>query len=208
MKRQSSRNEAQPPGAAAQAEPEPTRTQLPSAIVAVGASAGGLEAFSQMLERLVRTPNVAFIFVQHLSPQHASALPELLASKTTLPVVQATNGMRIEPNHVYVIPPNVHMEVVDGGLHLLPRPTDRSQFTPIDFFFQSLARWAQDRAIGVILSGTASDGAAGVREIKAHGGHHDRAAARNGQARRHAARRDRHRHGRSRARRRSRSPST
>jgi two-component system, chemotaxis family, CheB/CheR fusion protein len=166
----SSRNEPQPPGASAETGPEPTRTQLPSAIVAVGASAGGLEAFSQVLERLDTNPNVAFVFVQHLSPQHASALPELLALKTKLRVVQATNGMLIEPNHVYVIPPNVHMEVVDGGLHLLPRPTDRSQFTPIDFFFQSLARWAQDRAIGVILSGTASDGAAGVREIKGHGG--------------------------------------
>ena len=170
MKRESSRNEPRPTGAAVETGPEPTRTQLPSAIVAVGASAGGLEAFSQVLERLDTNPNVAFIFVQHLSPQYASALPELLALKTKLRVVQATNGMLIEPNHVYVIPPNVHMEVVDGGLHLLPRPTDRSQFTPIDFFFQSLARWAQDRAIGVILSGTASDGAAGVREIKAHGG--------------------------------------
>jgi two-component system CheB/CheR fusion protein len=78
--------------------------------------------------------------------------------------------MPIAAGHVYVMPPNVHMDVIDGELHLLPRPTDRTQFTPIDFFMQSLARWAQDRAIGVILSGTASDGAAGIREIKALGG--------------------------------------
>ena len=78
--------------------------------------------------------------------------------------------MQIEANHVYVIPPNVHLDILDGELHLVPRPTDRTQFTPIDFFLQSLARWAQDRAIGVILSGTASDGAAGIREIKALGG--------------------------------------
>ncbi|HEX7779343.1 MAG TPA: chemotaxis protein CheB, partial [Vicinamibacterales bacterium] len=143
---------------------------MPSAIVAVGASAGGLEAFSQVLEHLHRKPDIAFIFVQHLSPQHSSALPELLGPKTNLPVVQATNGIVIEPNRVYVIPPNVHMDVVDGRLHLLPRPTDRSQFTPIDFFFQSVARWARDRAIGVVLSGTASDGAAGIREIKTLGG--------------------------------------
>src|SRR5262245_35693888 len=77
---------------------------LPSAIVAVGASAGGLEAFSQVLEHLDRNPDLAFIFVQHLSPQHASALPELLGPKTNLNVVQATNGISIEPNHVYVIP--------------------------------------------------------------------------------------------------------
>ena len=101
---------------------------------------------------------MAFVFVQHLSPQHESALPALLSARTALPVVQATDGLRIEANHVYVMPPNVHMEVTDGHLNLLPRPHDRSQFTPIDVFFESLARWAQERAIGVILSGTASDG--------------------------------------------------
>jgi two-component system CheB/CheR fusion protein len=143
---------------------------MPAAVVAVGASAGGLEAFSQVLETIASESDLAFVFVQHLSPQHSSALPELLASKTTLPVAQARNGMPIEAGHVYVIPPNAQMEVFDGELRLFPRPTDRSQFTPIDFFMQSLARWAQDRAIGVILSGTASDGAAGIREIKSLGG--------------------------------------
>src|SRR5262245_34432464 len=142
----------------------------PSAVVAVGASAGGLEAFSQVLETVAKGSDLAFVFIQHLSPQHTSALPELLRAKTTLNVSQAASGTRIEAGNVYVIPPNVHMEVLDGELHLLPRPTDRTQFTPIDFFLQSLARWAQDRAIGVILSGTASDGAAGIREIKALGG--------------------------------------
>ena len=139
-------------------------------IVAVGASAGGLDAFSQILENLPRAPNVAIVFVQHLSPQHESALPSLLAAKTSLPVMQVTDGMRIEANHVYVVPPNVQMEIDDGHLNLLPRPHDRSQFTPIDFFFESLARSAQERAIGVILSGTASDGSIGIREIKAVGG--------------------------------------
>jgi two-component system, chemotaxis family, CheB/CheR fusion protein len=139
-------------------------------VVAVGASAGGLDAFSQILDRLPPSPNVAFVFVQHLSPQHESALPTLLSARTSLPVVQATDGLQIEANHVYVMPPNVHMEVVDGHLNLLPRPHDRSQFTPIDAFFESLARWAQERAIGVILSGTASDGSIGIGEIKAVGG--------------------------------------
>jgi two-component system, chemotaxis family, CheB/CheR fusion protein len=139
-------------------------------VVGVGASAGGLEAFSQLLEALPATADVAIVFVQHLSPQHQSALPSLLASRTQLPIVQVTEGLKIEPQHVYVIPPNVQMGIADGVLHLLPRPYDRSQFTPIDFFFQSLARWAQNRAIGVILSGTASDGTAGIREIKAAGG--------------------------------------
>jgi two-component system, chemotaxis family, CheB/CheR fusion protein len=140
------------------------------AVIAVGASAGGLEAFSQMLDRLPPSPNVAFVFVQHLSPQHESALATILSARTALPVVQATDGIQIMTNHVYVMPPNVHMEVINGRLNLLPRPHDRSQFTPIDIFFESLARWAQERAIGVILSGTASDGAIGIKEIKGVGG--------------------------------------
>jgi two-component system CheB/CheR fusion protein len=148
---------------------QPAPTVVPT-VVAVGASAGGLEAFSQILDKLPASPNVATVFVQHLSPQHESALPTLLAARTSLPVVQATDGLQIEANHVYVMPPNVHMEIVDGHLNLLPRPHDRSQFTPIDVFFESLARWAQERAIGVILSGTASDGSIGIGEIKAVGG--------------------------------------
>src|SRR5215472_5991642 len=139
-------------------------------VVGVGASAGGLEAFSQLLEALPSNANVAIIFVQHLSPQHESALPSLLANRTTMPIVQVTEGLAILPRHVYVIPPNVQMDIEKGVLHLLPRPYDRSQFTPIDFFFQSLARWAQSRSIGVILSGIASDGTSGIREIKAAGG--------------------------------------
>ncbi len=152
-------------------EPAPAVSEAAFPIVAVGASAGGLEAFSQLLEKLPPTASdLAFVLVQHLSPQHASSLTELLAAKTPLRVVTASNRTKIEAGHVYVMPPNAHMDVIDGELHLVPRPTDRSQFTPTDFFMQSLARWAQDRAIGVILSGTASDGAAGVREIKALGG--------------------------------------
>jgi len=139
-------------------------------VVGIGASAGGLEAFSQLLEALPQDTDVAIVFVQHLSPQHESALPSLLASKTTLPIIQVTEGLKIEPRHVYVIPPNVQMDIKGGRLHLVPRPYDRSQFTPIDHFLLSLAAWAQSRAIGVILSGTASDGTSGIREIKAAGG--------------------------------------
>ncbi len=104
--------------------------------------------------------------------------------------------MRVEPDHVYVIPPNVQMGIADDVLHLLPRPTDRSQYMPVDFFLRSLADAAHERAIGVILSGTASDGAAGIREIKAVGGITIAQEPRDRQVRRHAARRHRHRHGR------------
>jgi len=139
-------------------------------IVGVGASAGGLEAFSQLLQALPPDPGVAIVLVQHLAPQHESALPTLLSGRTDLAVVQATEGVRVEPNHVYVIPPNVQMGVRDSRLHLLPRPSDRSQYTPIDYFLRSLAESLHHRAVAVILSGTASDGTVGVREIKAVGG--------------------------------------
>jgi two-component system CheB/CheR fusion protein len=135
-------------------------------IVGVGASAGGFEAFAQLLEGLPAIPNLAIIFVQHLAPHHSSSLASLLSSHTPLPVVEATEGARIVANRVYVIPPNAQMELVDGHLHLGPRPGDRSQYNPIDFFFRSLARCLKEHAIGVVLSGTASDGALGIREIK------------------------------------------
>ena len=105
-----------------------------------------------------------------MAPQHESALPTLLSVRTRLPVVQVSEGTHVEPDHVYVIPPNAQMEIRDGELHLNPRPEDRTQYTPIDFFFRSLAETAGAAAIGVVLSGSSSDGAAGLREIKAVGG--------------------------------------
>src|SRR5258706_6843958 len=139
-------------------------------IVGVGASAGGLEAFSTLLQGLPANPGVAIVFIQHLAPQHVSALVPLLSGQSDLPVVQAGHGMEVEANRVYVIPPNTQMVIIGRSLHLSARPDDRSQYTPIDAFFSSLAETAGSRAIGVILSGTASDGALGVREIKAAGG--------------------------------------
>jgi two-component system CheB/CheR fusion protein len=135
-------------------------------IVGVGASAGGFEAFVELLEGFGPAPHVAIIFVQHLAPHHTSSLAVLLASHTPLPVVEASEGLRVEADKVYVVPPNVQMELVDGHLHLGRRPEDRSQYSPIDFFFRSLARSLRGHAIGVVLSGTASDGALGLREIK------------------------------------------
>jgi two-component system, chemotaxis family, CheB/CheR fusion protein len=145
-------------------------TRRPAIIVGVGASAGGLEAFSQLLQALPPNPGLAMVLVQHLAPQHESALVELLANRTPLPVVQVTQNMPVERNHIYVIPPNVQMSISRGVLHLAARPSDRTQYNPIDHFLRSLAEFAHDRAIGVILSGTASDGAVGIRDIKAVGG--------------------------------------
>ena len=140
-------------------------------IVGIGASAGGLEAFSQLLHALPPDPGLAIVFVQHLAPQHDSALASLLSMQTRLPVIQASDGTKLEPNHVYVIPPNVQAALrEDGAISLMPRPTDRTQYTPIDAFLRSLADVAQEGAIAVILSGTASDGTQGVRDINAIGG--------------------------------------
>jgi two-component system CheB/CheR fusion protein len=141
------------------------------AVVGIGASAGGLDAFTQVLHALPADPGFAMVLVQHLAPQHESALASLLSMQTSLPVVQATDGQQLEPNRVYVIPPNVQAIMRDDcTLSLLPRPTDRSQYTPVDVFLRSLAEVAEERAIGVILSGTASDGTQGVRDINALGG--------------------------------------
>ncbi|HVQ15349.1 MAG TPA: chemotaxis protein CheB, partial [Vicinamibacterales bacterium] len=164
------RSKAVPSGSPVQQLRAQSRASDDVTIVGVGASAGGLEAFSSMLRVLPPAPGFAVILVQHLAPQHESALPTLLTSYTSMPVLQVIDGMPVEPNHVYVIPPNFQMGLTDGHLQLKPRAEDRTQYTPIDSFLTSLAEHAQSRAIAVILSGTASDGARGVREIKGAGG--------------------------------------
>jgi two-component system CheB/CheR fusion protein len=140
------------------------------AVVGLGASAGGLEALGQLLHALPPRPGIALVVVQHMAPRAESMLPHLLAGASNLPVSEVIDGMRVEMDHVYVIPPNTEMGISKGCLHLMPRPDSRMQFNPIDYFFDSLASFAQGRAIGVILSGTASDGAIGLREIKVAGG--------------------------------------
>jgi two-component system CheB/CheR fusion protein len=142
----------------------------PLVVVGIGASAGGLEALNVLLEHLQPEPGLALVLVQHLSPRHESALPDLLSGRTKMPVIQATEGTEVEANHLYIIPPNAQMGIKNGRLHLLPRPEDRTQYTPIDYFFRSLAEDAGTSAIGCVLSGTSSDGALGLREIKAAGG--------------------------------------
>lgn len=142
----------------------------PLTIVGVGASAGGLEAFSALLHHLPADTGLAVVFVQHLAAKHESALPHLLGDATAMPVRQTENGQSPEPNTVYVIPPGVQLEIEAGRFKVSPRAEDQPIFLVIDRFFESLARDAQERAVGVILSGTASDGAKGIREIKAQGG--------------------------------------
>ncbi|PYS47566.1 MAG: hypothetical protein DMG13_27555, partial [Acidobacteria bacterium] len=113
---------------------------------------------------------MAFVLVQHLAPKHESMLSELLSKTTRMPVIEVREGLEVKPNHVYVIPPNADMSVLNGVLHLTPLSPDRARRMPIDMFFRSLAEDQQGRAIGVILSGTASDGTLGLQSIKALGG--------------------------------------
>src|SRR2546427_7391250 len=154
-----------------QQRPEPQqskRTAFP--IVGVGASAGGLEAFTQLLTALGPGTGMAYVLVQHLDPSHESALTELLAKTTEMPVREVTDATLVEPNHVYVIPPNVDMIISQGILRLTPRTETRGHHMPIDRFLRSLAEDKGSNAIGVILSGTASDGTLGLAAIKGEGG--------------------------------------
>ena len=146
----------------------PNRASFP--IVAIGASAGGLEAFSNLLRALPSEPGLALVFIPHLDPTHESAMVELLARTTRLPVHQAAENVKVECNAVYVLPPNCDMTISDGILHLSRRDVGRGHHMPIDTFFRSLAEDQTSNSIGVILSGTASDGTLGMAAIKNSGG--------------------------------------
>jgi two-component system, chemotaxis family, CheB/CheR fusion protein len=139
-------------------------------IVGIGASAGGLEAFSELLRHLPEKTGMGFVLVQHLDPKHESGLREILARTTKIPVTEVVQGVVVQPDHAYVIPANANLTLKDGKLQLGSRVLTRGQHMPIDNFFRSLAENAGQQAIGVILSGTASDGTEGCRAIKAAGG--------------------------------------
>ena len=139
-------------------------------IVGIGASAGGLEAFTQLLKQLPLDTGFGFVLVQHLDPQHESALTALLARATAMPVREVTNNLRVEANHVYIIPPNTSLGIARGVLKLQPRSRNGTALRSIDFFFEALAKDQRERAIGVVLSGTATDGTLGLEAIKAEGG--------------------------------------
>ncbi|MGH9319902.1 MAG: PAS domain S-box protein [Vicinamibacteria bacterium] len=139
-------------------------------IVGVGASAGGLEAFSAFLTHLPLDTGMGFVLVQHLDPEHDSALSQLLGRATSLPVHEVTNNLRVEPNHVYVIPPNTNLSIAGGVLTLRRREETRTPHRSIDFFLEALAEDQRERAVGVVLSGTATDGTLGLEAIKAEGG--------------------------------------
>jgi two-component system CheB/CheR fusion protein len=146
------------------------RPGLPFPVVAIGASAGGLAAFTELLKALPPKSGMAFVLIQHLEPRHESALTTLLSKTTSMPVVEVSEGMAVEPNRVYVIPPNRDMTIRKGTLRLAPRSAGSGMQRPIDDFSIALAEEQGDAAIGVVLSGTGSDGTYGLKAIKAAGG--------------------------------------
>jgi len=140
-------------------------------VVGIGASAGGLEAFTQLLQCIPVNTGMAFVLIQHLDPGHTSFLREALAKAMSMKVSQAVDGAHVEPDHVYVIPAKADIGIRDGRLVLVPRHDGRSSpHLPVDFFLRALADERGSHAIGVILSGTASDGTDGLRAIKAADG--------------------------------------
>ncbi len=139
-------------------------------IVGVGASAGGLEAFTQLLKNLPADTGMGFVLVQHLDPLHESALTHLLARASAMPVRDVVHNLRVEPNRVYVIPRNTNLTIAGGVLKLDPRSKGSAPHHSIDSFFESLAHDQKERAIGVVLSGAATDGTLGLEAIKAESG--------------------------------------
>ena len=139
-------------------------------IVGIGASAGGLEAFEQFFRNVPSDSGMAFVLVSHLDPDHASMLTEILQRSTTMPVVEALDQVQVLPNCVYAIPPNRDMAIFHGELHLSQPDMPRGQRMVIDAFMRSLAEDQGEKAIGIVLSGTGTDGTLGLRAIQGAGG--------------------------------------
>ena len=156
--------------------PEPDNPVILSAnqfpVVGIGASAGGLEAFKKFIKAIPEHSGMAFVLVQHLDPNHDSVLTELLQKVTEIPVCEITDHIKVLRDHIYIIPSNKILVANDGILKLSPRPekSKKELNLPIDIFFTSLAEIHRDHAIGVVLSGTASDGTLGLKAIKLNGG--------------------------------------
>src|SRR6266478_3462587 len=140
-------------------------------VVGLGASAGGLDASRRLLATLPPGTGMAFILIQHLDPTHASMMVELLAGHTPMKVQQAADGMPLEREHVYLIPPGVYLSIQGGALRLSEPRERHGARLPFDFFLRSLAEELGERAICVILSGTGGDGSKGLKAVKEKGGH-------------------------------------
>jgi two-component system CheB/CheR fusion protein len=160
---------ANPPATpAAKADVVPSTLTFP--VVGIGASAGGLPALTHLFEHMPAAHGMAFVVILHLSPKHPSSAAAILQRATRMPVVQVTSKVQIEPGHVYVIAPNMHLSMMDGLLLVDELARPRGQHVAIDLFFRTLAEVHRERAVAIVLSGTGADGAVGLRRIKEEGG--------------------------------------
>ena len=150
-------------------KPEPPATVQNFPIVGIGASAGGLDAFKRLLTAIPEVSGMAYVLVQHLDPNHESILPEILQRVTKVPVLEITDDIHLAPDHIYVIPSSKMLFSTDGVLKLIEREKKALNLS-IDIFFTSLAEVHKEFAVGVVLSGTGSDGTLGLKAIKEHGG--------------------------------------
>lgn len=140
------------------------------AVVGIGASAGGLEAFELFLTHLPSDTGAAFVLISHLDPQHPSLLSDILRKSTRMKIVEAEDGMTLEPNHIYVIPPNKYMSVFHNALYLIAPEEPHGQRMPVDFFMRSLAEDRGENAFCIILSGTGSDGTLAIKSVNEKNG--------------------------------------
>jgi len=162
--------EAEPGKAAAPPSPAADARRHGFPIAGIGASAGGLEALEELLTRMPNNIGMGFVIVTHQHPGHTSLLAELLGKTTTLPVIEARDGLKVEPDHVYVGPPGGYLAILNGVLHRVETDKPEAPRLPIDYFFRSLAQDQNDKAIGIILSGTGTDGTLGLKSIKGESG--------------------------------------
>ncbi len=142
----------------------------PLAVVGIGSSAGGLEALTQFFKAMPADSDLAFVLVSHLDPHHHSMLPELIQNQTRMKVRQITDNMRVLANQVYIIPPDKELTILNNTLQLLDRKKTDGPHRPIDVFFRSLGSDQGIKAVGIILSGTGTDGTLGIKAIKAESG--------------------------------------
>ena len=139
-------------------------------VVGIGASAGGIKAVKEFLEGIPDDSGMAFVVILHLSPEHESRLAEVLRGSTAMPVMQVNEAVAVKPNHVYVVPPDQSLSMVDGHLAVSARTRIEERRAPIDIFFRTLGESHHSRAVGVVLSGTGADGSMGLKRIKENGG--------------------------------------
>src|SRR4030095_12994562 len=148
----------------------PRRASVDFPVVALGASAGGLDAFKKVFDALPANSGMAFVLIQHLDPTHESLMVDLLTGHTPMKVLQATHRMQVERDHVYLIPPGAYLAIRDGTLRLSKPGERHGTRMPFDFFLRSLAQECGERAICAILSGTGTDGSLGLKAVKEKGG--------------------------------------